>query len=265
VAELLIKAVSATHADATKGERGCYKRGDPVLVMPDGHAWGSREAMPRFVILKVPGISAEAARPYVAPWTRTLSFVVDSSTPATDAHTMTVSVGAGVAAGGAGGVTREQVEAYLNRWRATVNSVAANAVTFTTVIFQAVASEGFWRRDVSAVGFTEVSYTQATGSHRVRADYPAAVSAAEAAFLVTSRGGVITSHNTGARRITFDITRALVRSHFEQDVRDRLEGVWSRRRFRLTDAEVTAAESAGGAVTRTAAQVQAALLDRQGA
>lgn len=263
MAELLIKAIDATHSAPAKDARGCYKRGDPVVVMPDGHAWGTREALPKFVLLKVPGVTVAQAQQYIAPWTRTYTFNVVSSNLPADTHTMTIAVSAGVAAGGAGGIAREQVEAFLNNWNATVNSVAANSVNFTSGILNAIRSAGFWNRDVSAITFTEVSYTQASGNHRVRADYPAGMTAAQVEDAIRIRGGVITTHNTGTRRVTFDITRATVRSHFEATVAARLGNLWNRRRFRLTEAEVAAIEAAGGIVTRTPAQVQATLRDRQ--
>lgn len=36
MAELLIKAVDATHPNPTKDQRGCYKRGDVVMVLENG-------------------------------------------------------------------------------------------------------------------------------------------------------------------------------------------------------------------------------------
>lgn len=66
MAEFLIKARNATHADPVKDARGCYKRGDIVVVMPDGHLWGSKEGLPDFVIVKVPGVDHERARKYLA-------------------------------------------------------------------------------------------------------------------------------------------------------------------------------------------------------
>ncbi len=67
MAEILIKAVNATHADPDKDRRGCYKRGMPVVVMPDGHSWGAQEGLPKFVVLKVPGVSVEAVNKYINP------------------------------------------------------------------------------------------------------------------------------------------------------------------------------------------------------
>jgi len=64
MAELLIKAVDATIPDPTKDQRGCYKRGDIVVVMPDGHTWGKEEGLPKFVIVKIPGLSVAAVKQY---------------------------------------------------------------------------------------------------------------------------------------------------------------------------------------------------------
>jgi hypothetical protein len=66
MAEFLIKAQSMTHTDPTKDARGCYKRGDIVAVFPDGHTWGRLETLPKFVVVKVPGLNAERAAKYMA-------------------------------------------------------------------------------------------------------------------------------------------------------------------------------------------------------
>lgn len=70
MAEILIKAVNATHADPTKDQRGCYKRGFPVLVMPDGHPWGIQERLPKFVVFKFPLIPVDhpTLLKYVQVW-----------------------------------------------------------------------------------------------------------------------------------------------------------------------------------------------------
>jgi len=73
MAELLVKAIDAVCTDpgkspaelAAKDARGCYKRGDVVVVMPDGHAWGAMEGPPKFWVVKVPGLSVEAAQAYL--------------------------------------------------------------------------------------------------------------------------------------------------------------------------------------------------------
>ena len=56
MAEILVKAIDAHHPDPTVDLAGCYKRGDPVVIMPDGHQWGSEEGPPTFYIVKLPGV-----------------------------------------------------------------------------------------------------------------------------------------------------------------------------------------------------------------
>jgi hypothetical protein len=62
MAELLIKARNAQHADPDIDRQGCYKRGDIVVVMPDGHEWGAKEGLPNFVKIKIPGLDHETVR-----------------------------------------------------------------------------------------------------------------------------------------------------------------------------------------------------------
>lgn len=62
MAEVLICARNATHPDSDVDRRSCYKRGDPVTVQPDGHPWGAKEGLPRFVVVKIPGVSVEQVR-----------------------------------------------------------------------------------------------------------------------------------------------------------------------------------------------------------
>jgi hypothetical protein len=67
--------VEHPRSDAEKGAElarldrsGCYKRGDPVAVMPDGHVWGRMERLPWFFVVKIPGLGVEAAKKYLGSW-----------------------------------------------------------------------------------------------------------------------------------------------------------------------------------------------------
>lgn len=64
MAEILVMARSNSNADPTKDQRGCYKRGMPVVVMEDGHSWGTQENLPNFAILFVPLISVDQVKKY---------------------------------------------------------------------------------------------------------------------------------------------------------------------------------------------------------
>lgn len=54
--EIIVKAIDVTNPDPVKNRRGCYKRGYPVAVYPDGTKWGNEERLPKFVIIKLPGV-----------------------------------------------------------------------------------------------------------------------------------------------------------------------------------------------------------------
>lgn len=49
---------------ALKDRQGCYKTGDPVVVMPDDHEWGYEEGPPKFIVIKIPGMSVAEAQEY---------------------------------------------------------------------------------------------------------------------------------------------------------------------------------------------------------
>jgi len=67
MAEMLVKAIDSTHKDTAKDRRGCYKRGMCVAVFEDGHSWGLEEGLPKFFVLRIPGIPAEKLRKYLEP------------------------------------------------------------------------------------------------------------------------------------------------------------------------------------------------------
>lgn len=67
MAEILIKAISVSHSDSDKDRIGCYKKGYPVVVMPDDHPWGAQEGLPDFWIIYIPLISVAKVFKYVDP------------------------------------------------------------------------------------------------------------------------------------------------------------------------------------------------------
>lgn len=40
------------------------KKGDIVVIRPDGWTWGREECLPRFIVVKIPGLSVEDAKKY---------------------------------------------------------------------------------------------------------------------------------------------------------------------------------------------------------
>jgi hypothetical protein len=232
--------------------------------MPDSHPWGSEERLPKFVVIKIPTATVAQVENYIQPWRRTVDYTLDSSDLVTDTHTITIRAVTGVSASLKGIITRAQVESFLTRWGATVQSVASNAVTFTIRIFTAICSTAFWSSDRAALTtFVEQSYTQVGGIHRVQCDYSTLGISAEAVVrLITERLGTIISHDEVAHVAVFEVARADVRTQFQADVKRHLDGTVGRRQWRFNTATMDAAEAAGGELTLTIAQAQAALIDQ---
>jgi hypothetical protein len=68
MAEILVHA-------SNKGGEGRPVRGMPQDVREDGFQWGRLEGLPRYVVLKLPGVPVETARKYVEPWMGTVAGV----------------------------------------------------------------------------------------------------------------------------------------------------------------------------------------------
>ena len=62
MAEILILARTDLPVDPA-----IYQRGDPVVVFPDGHLWGTEELnSAKFIIVKIPGVDPETLKSYLA-------------------------------------------------------------------------------------------------------------------------------------------------------------------------------------------------------
>ena len=67
MAEILVKAADAVNSDPEL-DRLSYKRGDPVVIRPDGHNWASGSLdLNVFYIIKIPGVDPEQLVKYLEP------------------------------------------------------------------------------------------------------------------------------------------------------------------------------------------------------
>lgn len=67
MAEILVKARDFVNPDSNKDTIGSFKRGMPVIVMEDGHQWGTEEGLPKFAIIKFPTVSISSVEKYIRP------------------------------------------------------------------------------------------------------------------------------------------------------------------------------------------------------
>jgi hypothetical protein len=251
--EILVRAITGICEDVT----GNPVRGNPVVVMPDGHKWGNCECPPEYIIVKIPGVSVDTLRASTVPWHFRVQFTVISTDPATDTITASVSATDHNPNSGVGKITLTKVGSILADWGATNIAATDNTVSFTIAVEDAAKSRLFWiETNITDIVFTQTAYVRSTGRHRFTVNYSARTFTAEQLerFLtVLAEKATIVSHNTTTKVVTIDVFRSVVRDEFLEDARARLHGgkgeIIRRRRYRLGEAFMSAAEAAGGIVT----------------
>lgn len=238
-----------------------WRKGFVVALHEDGQPWGSREGLPAFVRILLPGVPTSDLAGTTDVWETMFDFEVVGSDPSIDGYRIAVVASHGRASDLKGAVTRTRVEAYLNSWNAVVVSTSFNRVVFDVRIFDAATSNAFWERAVGSILFTERAYDQASGTHDVRADYSATglPSAGVEAF-VASKAQIL-AHNTSTRRLDYRVSRTSVREEFRGQVQQIFSGVVQQRRWYVDPLVVDAAIAAGGEIVGLPLDVRDALAD----
>lgn len=78
---LVFAAASNTHADSTKDQRGCWKRGMIVEIYEDGRCTEAPSSNSKMVFVHIPGVSKAQAEKYLEQTeTRRRTFILDWST-----------------------------------------------------------------------------------------------------------------------------------------------------------------------------------------
>ena len=236
MANLLVYAKDNVHIDPIVDRRGCYKKGYVVTVNPDTFSPARSEKLPNFILVRCPEVSVEVGRAYNSSWEQTVDYTVNSADAATGKYNLTI-FGNNRNVSGEAAITKDQVEAFLLRWNCVVNGFADNSVTFDIALWQALQSEGFWNRDVSAFTFTLDSYTQSTGVAEVTVTGIADDKAVETAIrAIEERGGVVSSSTSTS--VSFSIDRSDLVDKFKSDVSQKTRGTWCRKQYYLSEAVV---------------------------
>ena len=230
-----------------------YQTGYPVDVRGIPRL-GGNQIPPRFIQVVLLDLTVAQTRVYCQPWMRVIDWEFIDHDYAIDGHRLRAFVKPEfVSASGLNSLTRELVESYLNNWGAAVVGVAANSVTFDALVFNAIASNGFWARNVSQFTFTEKSYDIDQGIHEVEFNYQGYdLNPAELASRIINNGCEVTKNVPN--KITFTCERSVVFNNFKLDVKMNLDNIYSVRRWKFTQAAVQAAYDNGGSLEVTQQQ-----------
>jgi len=274
------------HPDPEKDEQGVYKKGYPVIMKDDGAVWGSKEWLPYFVHVNIPGTTVAEINAMIQTdfganrldqsWDKKIDYEVVNQNLTIDGWRLRFyATNAGAAStnypGGKAGITRAQVESFITKWNGSVVTFGNNSVTFDVAIFKdgsnnpgALQSQGFWGFATGQLVFNETSYTQAGGIHMVEVDYSAFanVEPKRAEDIVKGNRGTVTAHDTTNKIITMSITRQDVLQVFKREVARAVERPVFRRQFRISEAQIDTIVGQGGSITTDLATLKLWLLNR---
>ena len=270
--------VNYTHSNPEKDRAGVYKVGYPVGMKEDGHAWGGKEVLPYFFVVKVTDATMSEVEAMIfstfnersinQSWVRKINWEVVNSDLSIDGWRLRI-LATNPGNSGLGAITNTMVENFITRWNGEIFSFATNEVIFDIAVYEnlsvpgALQSEGFWGINTSSIIFNEISYIQAGGIHEITADYSATSWNAKpdrVQSLVEQKNGVVNSNSSGV--INFTITRNNVLDEFKEEVRGAVENAVYRRQFRISETFADTIISEGGVREVTLAQVQGYLLNR---
>lgn len=241
--ELLVKAADSPVSGTP------WRAGMIVTIKPDGHEWGKKEAPPAFYLVKVPGVSVGSANQYLESWHHKPKFTLLSGDVAADTYSYEMKVDVSSVKGG---LTLSQVESYFTNWGCVITGNTRNSVTFTANIESIITSNGFWGRDVSGLGFSDV-YDSESGAHIITVAGATAKQVKKACLL---------NDVEYISPLSYRVTRNQARNRMAEDIYEQFQKIMiEKRRWYLSSAAMSALTNAGGVMTVTPGQLATHLRD----
>lgn len=239
-----------------------YQAGYPVDVLGIPRLVGL-QVPPKFIQIVITDAAVGQVMAYCEVWMRAIDWEFVGHDYVQDGHRIRAFTRPElVSASGLNALTREQVESFLNLWNASVYSIARNEVVFDALVAQAMSSQGFWNRDVSLVQFTEKSYNSTSGVHEIEANYSgmAGVNPDNLRELIAMRACTVTKDVPN--KITYSCQRDTVFEAFKQDVKNRIDRPFARKKWYFTRDAIDLALANGGSLELTQQQALAYLHNR---
>jgi hypothetical protein len=241
-----------------KQDRGVHYKGDIIEVRASGSPFGGEEPN-SFVIVEVPNLPMTDFEGYNRAWEREIDFEIVASSPPTDSFRLRLF--AILIKGTLGSISKADVEAFINSWGGSVYSYGDNEVIFDIAIYNALKSQAFWDITVNSIIFTEVSYNQTTGIHRVKADYSALKNnPTYVERFVKGKGLSIISH--ADKQLIYDANRLVVRDVFQKDIQEKIRRTVRRRRYCIPESVVDTIISNGGMVSTNETTLATYIIDK---
>ena len=270
MAEFAFKKDLFTNAIAEKDRRGVHKPGDCVGFMPDGWSsnpnWAAAQESKDFAVVRCPGITmAEAqAASLSRPWKDDLDYEVIAERPTQGEYDIRIfekNAGA-INQNAIVGIKATRVRDYLLAWGCSNFALSETDGSFTFSLWDAVRSKNFWNVPLigSKVSFSLNSYNSQTGIGDITATLlDETIRIADAARKIEEQGGVVGAI-TGIT-IRFTINRSDILTRFKADVKRRLEQIYKRHQYSISQSDLDAIIAAGGIVTVSRSVFLAKIID----
>src|SRR5512137_1290611 len=219
MAEILFRLKDNFHSDPEKDRRGCYKKGYPVSIKPDGwyegnphwsqSAYADKSA---WAVIRCPEVTVEQAQKYAQAWKDDFDYEIVSANLANGQYVVRV-LEKNVSASGINALVLPKVNAFLSKWGCSAITATANCVQFTFSLWSAVRSKAFWDDPLIETRGTFIlnSYTAGIGNITFTAIPTAFVDMDEEKITkqiirnITMQGGTVTTQAYPA--FTFEIER----------------------------------------------------------
>src|SRR6056297_356629 len=139
-----------------KQDKPPHYKGDIVEVRASGTPFGGKEP-DAFVLVEVPNVPMADFEGYNLSWEREIAFDVVASDPAQDGFRLRLY--SATENTGAGAITKDEIDSFIEAWGGTIVDYAANEVRFDITIYGALTSAAFWEIPTIAenVIFSELS------------------------------------------------------------------------------------------------------------
>ena len=273
MAQILFRLIDNFHSNPEKDRQGCYKKGYPVSIKPDGWYEGNPNwhqsayaDKTKWIVVEVPDATGEELKSYIREWRDDFDYEIIATRPAKGEYDVRI-YEKNASPSGANAITMEKVGTFLTKWGCTGISASSNSVTFTFSLWNAVRSEGFW--DVPQISlkgaFALNSYSNGVGNitFTVIPDAFPGMTQEQLTRVISGRiqmrGGENLVVNYPA--FTFDIERSDILTRFREDVKLNGKRTYRRRRFVLPSSLCDTIAAGGGFTSMTKAALAAAIRD----
>jgi hypothetical protein len=243
-----------------KQDRNVHLKGDIVEIRATGTPFAGLEPQ-SFVMVEVEDTPMTNFRNFNREWAREIAFDVVASDPEQDGYRLKMYSTTATATKGQ--ITKDEVQTFIENWGGSVVSFAANEVRFDITIYAALTSQAFWELEnmSASVVFTELSYDQTTGGHRIQADYSALGNNPSYVESYVERMGLdIVSHAN--KILVYDADRSVVKAAFQDDLKEKAKKQIARRRYHIPANVVDTIISNGGSMSVPLATAQNYITDK---